>query len=220
MIDWLNTIQRAQNLGQELWQLKKFAWYWRLQAAYRLHQPLFWGYRSIPDDQQIGDPTNLTYGDTPVLTAYQIGNRLRLTEHQQWFEPGSGVGFSLITMHLAFGCQIGGIEFLEHRHRKAQLIFRSLGLDPQSNKTRLERGDFLNFTWPTEAYIYLTPTSWTPTLWHNVCEKLTKECPLATVLSLTQPIEAEFGWTIQDRWSIAVSWGRAEVYLHRRNHST
>jgi hypothetical protein len=205
-----NAAFRLKGLAHEFLVLGRFSWYRRLLLTFQIHRVLFLDYRRSALSVASSDRT---YGDTPVLTAYRIGQLLKLDDKTLWVEPGAGIGLSALAIHLAFGCRVLAIEIEPHRHRAAQLLSKSL----RSDETRLRwiQGDFLQIDWPQECCVYLTGLTWSSELWQSVLKKLEAECPRATVLSVGRELPDD-RWQLIQMEEMPYSWGMSELHIYRR----
>jgi hypothetical protein len=210
MIDAENASFRLKSLLQELLKLGRFAWYRRLLLSFHIHRLLFLDYRRTSEDSNSADRT---YGDTPVLTAYRIGQLLNLSSQSVWVEPGCGIGLVSLTMHLAFGCRVLAMEIEPHRHRAAELLAKSLAI--KSPQVELLSQDFLKVAWPQQGCVYLTPTTWSDELWASVIAKLELDCRDATVVTVSRSLPDQH-WKVVQSCSMSFSWGPSQLFVHQR----
>ena len=217
---WLAVTNSAYRLGvtaHEVRRLGGFRWYWRLRLALFLNQftpgPLP-ARRYPPPDKPL--PTHplvddLLYGETPILTAWQICRRLNLSNQDAIVDLGAGIGLPLLVACLGFGASGLGWEIVPHRLLRARMLAANLQVD----RLHFQDQDFLESPLPDGNVYWLNPTALHDDSWRRLCDKLA-QLPVGTrAISLTLALP-KTQWRTLHREDYPFSWGRTPTYFQER----
>ena len=136
----VETLAHRALLGvREVVRLGRFAWYWRLRAALareELGEPAWRVARREGAATGVSEE-DLTYGETPLLTAYDLLRELGAGPGDTVVDLGCGRGQVVNLAALAFGCRGIGLEVLPTLAERAGRVARRLGVT-----TEFRCGDF------------------------------------------------------------------------------
>jgi len=197
----LETIAHRALLGaREVARLGRYPWYWRLRMALaleELREPA-WQVAHREGAASGVSQEDLTYGETPLLTAYELLRELGAGSTDTVVDLGCGRGQVVNLAALAFGCQGLGLEVLPTLAERGRRVARRLGL-----ATEFRCADFRQELPPGTLY-FLQPTTLEDASWQKLCEQLQAAPPGARAVSLSLPLP---GWQQLSKTQRAYSWG-------------
>lgn len=207
----------AARTGLELARYGRTSWWWRLRLALARawlgDSPLRVLAREGPSSGL--DEEDLVYGETLPGTAFELLELLEVRRGDCLVDLGCGRGVVPLVAGLAFGARAVGLEALEGFVRRGRRAVRLLDLD----RVSFLQGDFRVGRLPRGSVYFLAGTSLGPSSWTAVTRRLAAVArPGVRAASLSQPLPAE-DWEDLGSLSMAFSWGRATVFLHRRKGS-
>lgn len=197
----LETIGHRALLGaREAARLGRYLWYWRLRAALALEEwrePAWRVARREGAASGVSEE-DLTYGETPLLTAYDLLRELGAGPDDTVVDLGCGRGQVVNLAALAFGCQGVGLEVLPTLAERSRRVARRLGL-----ATEFRCADFRNEV-PAGTIYFVQPTTLEEASWRELTDQLKNAPNGARAVSLSVPIP---GWDLRTRTQRAYSWG-------------
>lgn len=154
---------------------------------------------------------DLTYGETPFLTARELLLWARVTRDDTLLDVGSGTGRVVLFSSLYFGLKSVGVEILPTFVRVARLIARKL----KNEKAEFIEGNFLHLDFSPFTIVYVAGTSFTLQTLKALKEKLKDLRSGARVISLSTPLRAPHLEVVGEK-ICSFSWGKTRVFLHKR----
>lgn len=204
----LEAIGHRAVLGvREVARLGRYSWYWRLRLALALEERGEPAWRVARREGGASDLSeeDLTYGETPLLTAYELLRELEAGPADTVVDLGCGRGQVVNLAALAFGCSGLGLEVLPTLAERGQRVARRLGLT-----TEFRQADFRTAQLPKATIYFLQPTTLEEPSWHKLCQQLQTAPAGARAVSLSLPIPR---WEISSRRLRAYSWGWCTTYV-------
>lgn len=188
-------------------------WWWRLRLAVRLAYLLDSPFRlSRREGHATGvSPDDLTYGETPVLTAWQILSELEAGPDDVVVDLGCGRGLVVLVANLAFGCRALGLDVVPSFVQRGTALARSLSLEG----VEFRLADFRSEALPEATLYFLAPTTLEPASWERLQHTMLAAPTGARAVCLTSPLPP-LGWETTDVRKRAYSWGAATTYVQRR----
>ena len=213
---WLglcNLAYRTRLDLEEMGRLGNRRWYWRLRLALALNgltatlsRPVF-GTGSSEFPESIS-PADLTYGETPILTAWQLGQRLSITPQDRVVDLGAGLGLPLLVCHLGFGAPGIGVEAVPARLSRAKNLALSLNIEVISWREE----DFLTQPLPEGTIYWISPTTLEESSWKALQDKMSDRPAGTRCISLSLPLPTQ-DWQTLDESDFRFSWGKTRVYV-------
>lgn len=200
-----NLFYRQTLFLEELRELGAQAWWRRLRRALwreSLRGPLL---------RVVGKEGDLTYGETPPLTAHRILSELGVGAQDHVVDLGCGLGMIPIIARLAFGARGTGLELVEPLARRASQLASRLGLDDV-----IFHADFRNGIPPDGTVYFAWPTTLEPATWARLQEEMLSLPAGTRAVTITEPLK---NWTVTRKCEHAYSWGRCLTYYHVRQYS-
>lgn len=152
----------------------------------------------------------LTYGETPAVIGRQILRRSGVTEGSRVVDLGAGRGRFLLGA--ATLCDdVTGVELLEQHFDVAS---RSLA----DTNVKMLKASLLSVDVENYTHIYTTWTCFPRALRKKIEAHLSATRPGTIVSTITWPVE-DASFELIDSFRTNFSWGRADVYVHRRRPS-
>lgn len=198
--------REARELGSQLW-------WWRLRLAMRLAYLFESPFRvSRREGPGAGLPwDDLIYGETPVLTAWQILSELGVGPDDTVVDLGCGRGHTVLVAALAFGCRGVGLEVLPSFVKRSHALARSLSLET----VEFLQADYRFEELPEATVYFVAPTTLTSESLSVLKHKMLAAPEGAMAVSITSALP-RLGWETLDVRKRAYSWGLATTYLQRR----
>lgn len=212
-VAWENRKYRQALRREEQAKLGVRSWYRSLDRAlrrqYRWSGPFTvsrWGKRKIRLPKE-----DLIYGETPVLTAWHILDKLGVDQADHVVELGAGRSlFSLVAV-AAFGASACSIEILPAFVRRTRRIAELLGLE----RLTVRQGDVLSAPLEEGTVYFVTATTFSDSSWRALDQRLA-EAPAGTkAISLSAPLNRAY-WKIEGKERLPFSWGENTVYFQTR----
>lgn len=154
---------------------------------------------------------DLIYGETPVLTAWQLLERLSIDQADHVVELGAGRGIFSLVAALNYGCSGTALEVIPSFVRKTQSVAESLGLA----KLSIKRCDILKEPLPEGTLYYVTGTTFSDSSWQALQRQLAVAPEGARAISLSTPLD-KLAWRVDDKDTLPFSWGENTVYWQTR----
>ena len=195
----LGTLSWYRRLRREL---RHDAWRWDLPAARRA--PALAG---LP-------PDDLLYGETPIVTAWEIFRDVELKAGERVVDLGCGTGVALLVAALAYQAQGIGVEVVPHRLQRAVDLQRALGV----RGVEFLQDDFRTMEWPQADVYLLSPTALSEATWKLLQQRMAQTPPGTRAVSLTVALP-EPQWRTRHHLKRAFSWGETEVFVQVRASS-
>ncbi|MGE0490409.1 MAG: hypothetical protein AB7S38_14465 [Vulcanimicrobiota bacterium] len=198
-------LKEARVLGRE-------RWWWRLRLARRLTYPRgpFGLARREGRASELSE-NDCIYGETPILTAWQLLQELRAGPEDHLVELGCGRANLLFVGALAFGCQGSGQEVMGGFVDRCSLQVRRLGLEGLT----FEQRNYLDGPLPQGTLYFLSPTTLEDDSWKTL-QTLMHEAPSgARCVTLSSPLP-KLAWTTLSEQSRNYSWGSTRVFIQQR----
>lgn len=210
---WENRAYRRELGRVEKERLGGFGWYRSLQRAIR------WSYRwqnpylvSRAARRKIKLPeSDLVFGETPVLTAFDLLTEIGIDQADHVVELGGGTSiFSLVAVS-AFGSRATVLEIIPAFVKRTREIASMLGLA----RLKIRQGDILAETLPEGSLYYLTGTTFSEDSWKALQRRMAEAPVGAKAISLSVPLDAK-AWRKEQTLSLPFSWGENTVYIQTR----
>ncbi|MEW6277808.1 MAG: methyltransferase domain-containing protein [Candidatus Eremiobacterota bacterium] len=210
-----------ENLGhlaalsaREAARLGRYRWWWRLRlamaAAYALDPAFRVCLREAPNS---GLPEHeATFGETPMLTAYEWFRELGIGRDDTVVDMGCGRGGTVLLAAAAFGARGIGLEVLPTFVARARAVARRLEL---ADRVSFEQCDFRQGPLPRASLYLLSGTCLERESWDRLKRLLVEAPGGARAISISMPLP---GLTWEPCWErrLPYSWGYATTYLQRR----
>lgn len=210
---WENRTYRKQLAAEEEKMLGGFAWYrglmYTMRQTYRWKNPFLLA-RSARRKIDL-PPTDLVYGETPPITAFQLLTKLGVDHADHVVECGGGTSvFSLVAVS-ALGCRATVLEIVPKFVQKTRQIATTLGLE----RVKVKQCDILAEPLPEGTVYYLTGTTFSEESWRKLQRRMAEAPEGATAISLTVKLDSK-AWELVDSVTLPFSWGENSVYIQRR----
>lgn len=200
-------------LAEEKRVLSGKSWYRALNKA--LKDAYFWSnpfQLSRRAKRKLALPSkDLIYGETPILTAWHLLERLSLDQADHVVELGAGRGILSLVAALNYGCSGTALEIVPSFVRKTQSVADSLGL----SKLKVKRADILQDPLPEGTVYYVTGTTFSQTSWQTLQRQLAVAPEGSRAISLSTPLD-KLAWRIDEKETLPFSWGENTVYWQTR----
>jgi len=182
-------------------------WWWRL------HWTLWRRYRGLDPGEVVRsergeDPGELSYGETPALTARAIFQLARLQPEQSILDLGSGRGLLLFVAAFC-GFRATGIELVHEYVERSRKVAEDLSL-----AVSIEEGDFLDRPWGEPDLVTINSTAFGVAFRRRLAARL-RELPEGTSI-------ATFDWelngehfSLQNSGRLPVTWGTVVCRIYR-----
>lgn len=210
---WENRTYRRDLAKLEKEHLGKYSWYRSLVRAlkrtYRWRNPFV---LSRAARKKIALPTSdLVYGETPVMTAFDLLNRVGLDHADHVVECGGGTSvFSLVAVS-AFGCRATVLEIVPSFVKKTREVCSFLGLE----RIKVKQVDILEEPLPEGTLYYLTGTTFSDESWLKLQRQLAQAPVGAKAISLSTELDTK-AWKNVETIKMPFSWGENTVYIQTR----
>jgi hypothetical protein len=200
---------------EERAQLGDRSWYRALDRAlartYRWSNPFSLSKRAKRKLKKELPLEDLVYGETPILTAWQILTRLGVDQADHIVELGGGRGvFSLVAVS-AFGSEATMLEVVPAFVRKTRQLASQLGLD----RLRVKQGDILTQPLCEGTVYFVTATTFSDASWRTLDQQLSAAPDGAKAVSLSVPLNRAY-WRVDEATKLPFSWGDNTVYFQSR----
>lgn len=210
---WENRGHRKKISRLEVEKLGRFTWYRSLSRAlkrtYRWKNP-FVVSRAARKKLNLPE-TDLVYGETPVITAYDLLTQLKIDHADHVVECGGGTSiFSLVAVS-AFGCQATVLEIVPGFVKKTREVASFLGLE----RVKVKQADILTDTIPEGTLYYLTGTTFCEESWAKLQRQMAQAPVGSKAISLSVPLDAK-AWKNEETLTAPFSWGENTVYIQTR----
>lgn len=197
--------------------LGRYSWWWHLRVGLLLFYLHDSPYRVIRREalQMPIRIENLIYGETPVLTAKKVLERLSPSADDILIDLGCGRGQVVFAAHYLFGVEAIGIDIIPTFIRRASRLSRWMGI---SQKVRFIRE---NLAWiPDEllqraTILYLAGTTFDDEQMQRIGVRLEGARPGAKLITLSEEFHSPL-YKIVGSDSFQFTWGRSEVYFHQK----
>lgn len=209
-----NTAYNARLNAREAALLASRPWWWRLKGLLNLHYlldpPVLVCRREL---KKAGlSPTDATFGETPLLTTYNLLEELGVGPADTLVDLGCGRGQTLLLAALAFGCQGIGVEALPTFVTRARSMAHALAV---GGLVSFERGDFRTGPLPAGTLYFLSATCLESASWEQV-KQLMIEAPYGSRALVVSAALPRLCWETEWERSLEYSWGTGTTYLQRR----
>ncbi len=209
-----NSLYNARLNLREAALLGRSAWWWRLKSglnlSYLLDPPFMVCRRELKSS---GLPqSDVTFGETPLLTAYRLLGELSIGPADTVVDLGCGRGQTLLLAALAFGSRGVGLEVLPTFVDRARWLAHSLGVE---DLVSFERRDFRPGPLPEGTIYLLSATCLENESWKQVQTTLVEAPAGARALVVSSPLP-RLCWETEWVRPVEYSWGVAQTYLQRR----
>lgn len=212
-VAWENQKYRRELRRQEQAQLGGRSWYRALDRAltkqYRWNGPFFvskWAKRQLALPKE-----DLIYGETPILTAWHLLERLGVDQADHVVELGAGRSlFSLVAVS-AFGSSATSVEIVPAFVRRTRQLANQLGLE----RLRAREGDILSIPLVEGSVYFVTATTFSAPSWLALNQRLAGAPSGSKAVSLSAPLTRAY-WKVEAQESFPFSWGENTVYFQTR----
>lgn len=211
---WLdNYLYRKELAKSDRKRLGNMSWYRvlekELKKAYRFSGPFAISRRAR--EQARLPLEDLTYGETPLGTAWDILKELDIDQADHIVELGAGRAILSLVAATAFGCKATPLEIIPAFTSRTQKIAIRLGLIQLQAKAFNLLSDKL----PEGSVYYWTATTFRPDSWAYIEKALASCYPETRVVSLSKPLDTKL-WLVELKKTMYFSWGEATVYFQKR----
>ncbi len=155
---------------------------------------------------------DLTYGETPILTAYQLLARVGCGPQDRICDLGCGRGAYNFVGALAFGASGYGSDVIEGFIRRNRALAKSLSLEEQ---LEFEVGDIREGELPPATIYCLAPTTYSEQSWREISRRLTQAEDGTRAICLSRELPA-LAWRLDEELKMPFSWGENRVFLMTR----
>ena len=210
---WENRAYRRKLAKLEKENLGQYSWYRSLTRAlkrtYRWKNPFL---LSRSARKKISLPkSDLVYGETPAMTAFDLLNRIGLDHADHVVECGGGTSvFSLVAVS-AFGCRATVLEIVPSFVKKTREICAFLGLE----RVKVKQTDILEDPLPEGTLYYLTGTTFSDESWEKLQRQMAQAPVGAKAISLSTALDGK-AWKNLETIKMPFSWGENTVYIQTR----
>ena len=210
---WENRRYRKKLRGEERATLGKFGWYRALnrtlQQVYRWQSPFA---VSRLARRKVDLPAkDLIYGETPLLTAWQILSRLEVDHADHVVECGGGRGLMSLVAVSAFGCRATMLEIVPSFVKKTRRVARLLGLKRLESRV----ADILVTELPDASVYYVAVSTLSDDSWKQLQRQLAAAPVGSRAVSLSEALDSKV-WRLDDQATLKFSWGENRVFIHTR----
>lgn len=197
--------------------LGRYLWWWRLRIGlllFYLHDSPY----SVIKREGAQTPVrveNLTYGETPVLSAGKILSRLSPSSEDTLIDLGCGRGQVVFAAHCLFGMEAIGIDIIPTFVSRGARISVWMGT---SQKVRFIKE---NLAWiPDEllqraTIFYLSGTTFDDEQMEKIVARLERARLGTRLITLSEELKSPL-YRVEGSDSFDFTWGRSEVYFHRK----
>lgn len=154
---------------------------------------------------------DLIYGETPVLTAFQLLTLAGIDHADHVVELGGGTSVFSLVATAAFGCRATTLEIVPGFVAKTREITAALGLE----RVRVKLQNILEGALPEGTLYYITGTTFSEESWRALQRQLAVAPVGAKAISLSSPLDAK-AWRVESRSTFPFSWGDNTVYMQVR----
>lgn len=210
---WENRRYQKELRTEERATLGDFGWYRALnktlEKVYRWRSPFA---LSRMARRKLKLPANdLIYGETPLLTAWQILTRLGVDQADHVVEVGGGRGLMSLVAVAAFGCRATMFEIVPSFVEKTRQVSRLLGL----KRLLAQEADILETELPEATVYYVAVSTLGPKSWKRLQRQLAVAPVGVKAVSLSEPLDPKV-WEVYEQATLKFSWGENRVFLHTR----
>lgn len=200
---------------QERSELGGRSWYRALDralaGAYRWSNPFALSKKAKRKLKQRLPLEDLVYGETPILTAWHILNKLAVDQADHVVELGGGRGIFSLTAVSAFGSEATMLEVVPSFVKKTRQIVAELGLERLS----VQQSDILSAPLPEGTLYFVTATTFSDASWRALDRQLATASEGAKAVSLSLPLNRAY-WKLESQATLPFSWGDNTVYFQTR----
>ncbi|MBF0312790.1 MAG: hypothetical protein HQK50_16755 [Oligoflexia bacterium] len=166
---------------------------------------------------------NTTYGEITYNGAQKLFQRLNLTEHDVFYDLGSGVGKLVVQAFLTTPVKkAAGIELIASRAQEAQKALEALVQDGVTSKTSriimFEEKDILKSQLGDATVLFWSNLTWEKRVINNIMKKILSSKHKMRLASLVQ-LEASPYLVLKETTIVDVTWNRygSTVYIYEIN---
>ncbi len=212
-VAWENRKYRQDLRRQEQSQLGQRSWYRALDRAlsqqYRWLGPFSvskWAKRKLTLPRE-----DLVYGETPILTAWHLLEKLGVDQADHVVELGAGRSlFSLVAVS-AFGSTATSVEVVSTFVQRTRQLANQLGLE----RLHAREGDILKLPLVEGTVYFVTATTFSASSWLALNQRLSEAPNGAKAVSLSAPLNRAY-WKVEAQERYPFSWGENTVYFQTR----
>ena len=208
-----NQLYLARLEAEELRTLAGYRWWWRLKWALLLNaiggladraRPAIFPKREL-------QAADFLFGETPVLTAWQILTDLETSAFDLVVELGCGRGLVCLVASLAFGSRAVGGEIVHSRVSRLRHLIQVLGL----SRVEAREADFRREPVAEGDLYFLSPVSLEEPSWLDLQARMRAVAPGTRAVVLCEPLESAY-WDTELVREYRYSWGPVLTYVQRR----
>lgn len=198
---------------QERAELGERSWYRALDRAlsqaYRWSNPFTLSKRAkrkltLPKE-------DLVFGETPIVTAWHILDKLGVDQADHVVELGGGRGiFSLVAVS-AFGSEATMLEIVPAFVKKTRQVASQLGLE----RLRVKQADILSQPLVEGTVYFVTATTFCRASWRKLDQQLALAPEGTKAVSLSVPLNRAY-WKVEEATKMPFSWGDNTIYFQSR----
>lgn len=212
-VAWENRKYRQALRREEQAQLGQRSWYRALDRALKLQYRWLgpfsvskWSKRKSALPRE-----DLVYGETPILTAWHLLERLGVDQADHVVELGAGRSlFSLVAVS-AFGSSATSIEVVSTFVQRTRQLANQLGLE----RLHAREGNILKLPLVEGTVYFVTATTFSAPSWLALNQRLADAPSGAKAISLSAPLNRAY-WKVESQERFPFSWGENTVYFQTR----
>ncbi len=146
------------------------------------------------------------YGETPLCSLREIGDRFGLQKDDRVVDLGCGRGRGVFFLSHHYGCEVRGIDKIESFIERAQRLVQEYRVQ----KVSFSCGDMRELDFKSATFVFFYGTTFSEEFAGQLTEKLKTLPKGSKIVTVSYPLE---GFEIKDRFSVSFPWGPGDVYL-------
>lgn len=147
------------------------------------------------------------YGETPLCSLKQIGDRWGLKADDRVVDLGCGRGRGVFFLSHHYNCHVTGIDLIRPFIKKAE----HLAEEYQAGKTSFICADMRTYDFQQATFVFFYGTTFSDDFVKELQQALKALPKGSKIVTVSYPLE---GFKVVDQCRVSFSWGFGDVYLH------